>query len=134
MLQQTHLLELKGLQTPHRKGAGPGSGPLSLLRQAPRQPQTLLQRPASGDPPPHQWDLLFERRFIPLAADEPAEEPGRVGGEAPLGLQNLTACPPVLKVLAASAAVTVLLAGRPARRIVGYLQCWGHGFARRQLT
>lgn len=51
------------------------------------------------------------------------EEAGRVGGKDPVGLRNVTACSPVLKVLTAGRAVTVLSAGGPARRIVGYLQC-----------
>lgn len=63
---------------------------------SPRQPhpeQTHPWQAACVDP--RNWDLLFERRFIPFAADNPAEELGRVRGEAPSGLQNLTACSPL---------------------------------------
>ena len=76
MLQQTHLLELKSLQPPHRKGAGPGSGPLSLLRQPPRQPQTLLQRPASGDPPRISGICCLKEDSFPLQLTNPPKSRG----------------------------------------------------------
>lgn len=108
----------------------PGSQPHPRPREEASQVPGAISPPASARKPFHSvqplltppWGLLFGRRFISFASDGPAAERG--GWEERLrGLQNSAACSPVLKVRAASPAVTVLLAGRPAGRIAGYLQC-----------
>lgn len=90
--------ETDGVPSPRLPGSAP-SPTLSRGGQpvlSPRRPHPQPTRPreaASLDL--CNWDLLFERRSIPFAVDDTAEEPGRVGGEAPSGLQSLTACSPL---------------------------------------
>lgn len=95
-----------------------------------------LEEPANQRPPwipEHRQTVSCSAPHLPGSCnsdmlcweEDPFPVQQRGGGQRnpcwPPDLNSLS--PPVLKVLAASPAVTVLLAGGPAGRIVGYLQC-----------